>query len=106
MSTPEYIQHLIIGDVIGVIYNCVDKTIAYTKNGIDLGVAFTNVPDERLYPTVGMRTPDEEVVVRFAPPFKHDIGHHVQEAIAKATALVHQVPFKAKQVHLRRCWSV
>lgn len=84
----------------GVIYNRADKTIAYTKNGIDLGVAFTNVQEERLYPTVGMRTPNEEVVVRFAPPFKHGIGHHVQEAIAKVAALVHQVPLplKAKQV--------
>lgn len=90
------------GDVIGIIFNCVDRTIAYTKNGIDLGVAFTNVQEERLFPTIGMRTPNEEVLVRFAPPFKHDIGHHVQDSVAKATALVRNTSLllKPKQVVL------
>jgi hypothetical protein len=40
------------GDYIGVIYNRVDRTIAFTKNGVHLGVAFRNVYEERLYPTV------------------------------------------------------
>ena len=42
----------ISGDYIGVIYNRVDRTIAFTKNGVHLGVAFRNVYEERLYPTV------------------------------------------------------
>lgn len=41
--------------------NRAEKTISYTKNGLDLGVAFHNVKVDRLYPTVGLRTPDEEV---------------------------------------------
>ncbi len=41
--------------------NRVDKTISYFKNGIDLGVAFHNVLEERLYPCIGMQTHDEEV---------------------------------------------
>lgn len=74
------------GDVIGIIFNRAEKTVAYTKNGMYLGVAFQNVCEERLYPTVGqpvnslmclclpttdreslsglqvgMRTPEEEV---------------------------------------------
>ena len=49
------------GDWIGVIYNRVERTIAFTKRGYDLGVAFEGVRDERLYPSVGFRTPDEEV---------------------------------------------
>eukprot|EP00891_Asterochloris_glomerata_P000856 jgi/Astpho2/856/gw1.00016.299.1_t len=53
------------GDVIGVLLNRVDHTISFTKNGMDLGVAFRDVREERLYPTVGMRTPDEEVLANF-----------------------------------------
>ncbi len=45
----------------GALLNRTTKTISFVKNGIDLGVAFTNVDEERLYPSVGLRTPDEEV---------------------------------------------
>ena len=45
---------LFVGDVIGIIFNRAEKTIAFTKNGMHLGVAFTNVCEERLYPTVGV----------------------------------------------------
>jgi hypothetical protein len=49
------------GDVIGVLFNRVERCISFLKNGIDLGVAFGDVPlEERLYPCVGMRTPEEE----------------------------------------------
>lgn len=49
------------GDVIGAYLNQAEQTISYTKNGIDLGVAFKNVKEKELFPTVGMRTRDEEV---------------------------------------------
>ena len=49
------------GDWIGIIFNRVERTISFTKKGYDLGVAFQNVPEDMLYPTVGFRTPDEEV---------------------------------------------
>ncbi len=50
------------GDVIGVLFNRVNCCISFLKNGIDLGVAFADVPlEERLYPCVGLRTPEEEV---------------------------------------------
>jgi len=49
------------GDWIGVIYNRVERTISFTKKGYDLGVAFENVTENLMYPTVGFRTPDEEV---------------------------------------------
>ena len=45
----------------GACLNRADKTISYYKNGIDLGVAFHNVQEERLYPCIGMQTHDEEV---------------------------------------------
>jgi len=63
------------GDWIGVIFNRIDSTISFTKRGFKLGVAFKNVPEKALYPTVGFRTPDEEIVVNFGQdlirkPFK------------------------------------
>ncbi len=36
-------------------------TISFSKNGEDLGVAFNGVPEEVLYPFVGMETPGAEV---------------------------------------------
>jgi len=53
------------GDLVGACLNRVDKTISYYKNGIDLGVAFHSVQEERLYPCVGMQTHEEEV--RYLP---------------------------------------
>lgn len=51
----------VAGDVVGVLFNRVERCISFVKNGIDLGVAFADVPlEERLYPCIGMRTPDEE----------------------------------------------
>ena len=49
------------GDFVGACLNRVHKTISYFKNGIDLGVAFHNVLEERLYPCIGMQTHEEEV---------------------------------------------
>lgn len=49
------------GDVVGALLNRATKTISFVKNGIDLGIAFRDVQEERLFPSVGMRTPDEEV---------------------------------------------
>ena len=49
------------GDVVGALLNRASKTISFVKNGIDLGIAFRDVQEERLFPSVGMRTPDEEV---------------------------------------------
>ena len=57
------------GDWIGVVLNRVERTISFTKKGFDLGVAFEGVPpEERLFPSVGFRTPDEEVSEREGSP--------------------------------------
>jgi len=52
-------------DIIGCLYNLFDRSIAYTKNGKYLGVAFANVPPDVLFPTVGMRTRGEIVESNF-----------------------------------------
>jgi SPRY domain len=50
-----------VGDVIGALWNRIDRTISFFKNGVSLGVAFSDVLEDRLYPTVGLRTTNEEV---------------------------------------------
>lgn len=52
---------IVAGDIIGAAFNLAEHTISYFKNGFEIGVAFANVPEEELYPTVGLRSPDEEV---------------------------------------------
>ncbi|KAL7736239.1 hypothetical protein ACLKA6_002917 [Drosophila palustris] len=60
------------GDVIGCCVNFVTNTCFYTKNGVDLGIAFRDLPT-KLYPTVGLQTPGEEVDANFGQePFKFD----------------------------------
>jgi hypothetical protein len=53
------------GDVIGALWNRIDRTISFFKNGVSLGVAFSDVLEDRLYPTVGLRTTNEEVRANF-----------------------------------------
>eukprot|EP00887_Chlorella_sp_A99_P006148 scaffold22.g6148.t1 len=80
------------GDWIGVVLNRVEATISFHKRGYDLGVAFENVPpDERLYPSVGFRTPDEEIVANFgtdlaAHPFRGDVARIREEATQRLHA--------------------
>uniref|UniRef100_A0A061RML2 Ran-binding protein 10 n=1 Tax=Tetraselmis sp. GSL018 TaxID=582737 RepID=A0A061RML2_9CHLO len=63
---PEFIT----GDVISCIWCKVRQTISFAKNGVDLGVAFRNVRERKLYPTIGLRTFNEEAVANFgAKPF-------------------------------------
>ena len=66
------------GDVIGVLFNRVNCCISYLKNGIDLGVAFADVPlEERLYPCVGLRTPEEEVPSSLTSAFLPALTQHI-----------------------------
>lgn len=44
--------------------NLIDRSCFYTKNGHNLGVAFTDLP-AYLYPTVGLQTPGEVVDANF-----------------------------------------
>ena len=76
------------GDIVGVLFNLAEKTISFTKNGIDLGVAFERVTEERLHPSIGLRTPGEEVRAFFPPagPFRGDVASIRAAAAARAAA--------------------
>ena len=53
-----------ISKLSGCCVNMINRTVFYTKNGINLGVAFTDVP-LGLYPTVGLQTPGEVADANF-----------------------------------------
>lgn len=53
-------------DIVGCGINFVSRTIFFTKNGVNIGVAQTNVPiDKPLYPTIGMQAKDQIVDTNF-----------------------------------------
>ena len=51
----------------------VNSTVFYTKNGINLGTVFDNVPPG-LYPTVGLHSPGEIVDANFGKIYKFSYG--------------------------------
>lgn len=68
------------GDVVGCIVNYLDSSISYTKNGIFLGQAFTDVKERELYPTVGMRSEGECMQMNCgAETFCFDLQSYIQE---------------------------
>ena len=56
------------GDRIGCLLNRADRSISFFKNGEPLGVAIRGVPEDRLFPCVGMRSQGEEVQVTLPSP--------------------------------------
>ncbi|KAI9146426.1 concanavalin A-like lectin/glucanase domain-containing protein [Paraphysoderma sedebokerense] len=95
------------GDVIGCCVNFIDKTAFYTKNGVNLGVAFRDLPINKplttsnsttastisLFPSVGLRTPNESVEVNFGQSkFKFDIDSFVKEEKSKLWYHIHSSP--------------
>ena len=61
-----------------------------------LGVAFRDVPEEMLYPTVGFRTPDEEVLANFGEaPFVADVTLLRRELLARVQANIRETPLES-----------
>ncbi|KAJ6440346.1 RanBPM [Purpureocillium lavendulum] len=69
-----------LGDVIGCGVNFRDHTAFFTKNGVKLGTAFTDVVRSKLYPTVSMKKTGEQVMANFGQcPFVYNIDDMVRE---------------------------
>ncbi|KAG4100635.1 SPRY-domain-containing protein [Neocallimastix lanati (nom. inval.)] len=72
-------------DTIGCCINFMDMTVFYTKNGVNLGIAFRDIKNDHLYyPAIGLRTPGEIVEANFGQKkFKFDIENCIKEEKAK-----------------------
>lgn len=68
------------GDIIGCAINFTNGTAFYTKNGVQLGTAFKDLKERgKLYPSVGLRTPNEHVRINFGErPFIFDIDGYIR----------------------------
>ncbi|CAG8443072.1 6107_t:CDS:2 [Diversispora eburnea] len=68
------------GDIVGCGINYFDKTVFFTKNGINLGVACNGLfYDGEVYPIVGMISPREVIKANFGQmPFKYNITMHAK----------------------------
>lgn len=81
------------GDTIGCGYNLVEGKCFYTKNGLSLGVAFTDLPKVPLYPTVGLQTMGEELVANFGSElFMYDIEQDVIALRKSLTKTINSFP--------------
>ncbi|CEJ94716.1 hypothetical protein VHEMI10231 [[Torrubiella] hemipterigena] len=68
------------GDVIGCGINFRDRTAFYTRNGVKLGTAFQEVLRGKLYPSVSLKKPGEQISVNFGQtPFVFNIDDVVRE---------------------------
>jgi hypothetical protein len=66
------------GDTVGCCLNLIDHTCFFTKNGVNLGTVFTDLP-QTLYPTVGLQTPGEVIDTNFGEsPFVFDFEGLIQ----------------------------
>lgn len=82
------------GDVIGCGYNLVEGKCFFTKNGLQLGEAFANIPNNiLLYPTIGLKTPGEEIKANFGQDdFLYDIGQDLRSLKKNMTLAISDYP--------------
>ncbi|CAO3665887.1 unnamed protein product [Rhizopus stolonifer] len=77
-TEKAYGPHFTTGDIIGCGIDFRTMSSFYTKNGIHLGKAFSDIKDADLYPFVGFKTRGEQISTNFgSKPFKFDIEQHI-----------------------------
>ncbi|KYK60437.1 hypothetical protein DCS_01574 [Drechmeria coniospora] len=75
-----YASSFDVGDVIGCGVNFRDHTAFFTRNGVNLGVAFTDVDRSKMYPTVTLKKSGEQVLANFGQsPFVYNIDDMMRE---------------------------
>lgn len=81
-------------DIIGCGYNLVEGKCFFTKNGLNLGVAFDDIPTNKLlYPTIGLKTPGEEIKANFGQEkFKYDIEQDLRSLRKQMTLTISNYP--------------
>ncbi|CAI2178072.1 9936_t:CDS:2, partial [Funneliformis geosporum] len=61
-DSEPYGTDFMTGDTIGCCLNIRNNTIYYTRNGVNLGIAFRDLKNENaMYPCVGIMSPDGSV---------------------------------------------
>lgn len=84
------------GDVIGCGYNLVEGKCFFTKNGLNLGKAFEDIPSDTLfYPTIGLKTAGEEVKANFGQEeFVYDIEQDLRSLRKNMTMTISNYPIE------------
>jgi len=91
-------------DVIGCCLDLVHNSCFYTKNGMDLGPAFENLPSIPLHPTVGLQTPKEELIVNFGQnEFMFDFKSHLMKCKHDMREKVTDLLFKEEKLNRSIC---
>ncbi|KAI8388558.1 uncharacterized protein BYT42DRAFT_560507 [Radiomyces spectabilis] len=82
------------GDIIGCGIDYRNMTAFYTKNGVHLGHAFSNLMQHSYYPFIGFKTPGEKVYTNFGQkPFKFDIASYMKASEAAVLQTISNVDF-------------
>ncbi|CAG8697084.1 8339_t:CDS:2, partial [Cetraspora pellucida] len=75
------------GDTVGCGINYYDKSIFFTKNGVNLGVASKAIFEGEMYPIGGMISPNERIEANFGEkPFKYDVETYAKHVFMRAAA--------------------
>lgn len=87
---PKFEQN----DVIGCGYNLVEGNCFFTRNGLNLGKAFDDIPaDLMLYPTIGLKTYGEEIQANFGQEkFVYDIEQDLRSLRKNMTLTISDYP--------------
>lgn len=94
-------------DTIGCCLNFMNMTAFYTKNGVNLGVAFRDIKNEFLYyPSIGLRTPGEIIEVNFGQKkFKFDIENCFKEEKAKLWKYINTIDLPIIKPEKESLWK-